>query len=52
MPDRAHFEPHQDQLDARPYVALLLAADDWRPLSEYVPSEGYVYVKGFSYMAR
>jgi hypothetical protein len=37
-------------VDARPYVALL-AADDWRPMSEYVPSAEYVYVKGYAYMA-
>jgi len=33
-----------------PYVALL-AADDWRPLAEYVPSRDYVYVQGFGHMA-
>jgi hypothetical protein len=27
--------------------AELLAADDWRPLSEYVPSRDYVYARGF-----
>jgi hypothetical protein len=36
--------------DDKPYAAIL-AADDWRPLGEYVPSAEYVYVKGFAYMA-
>jgi hypothetical protein len=30
-----------------PYVALL-AADDWRDVSEYVQSRDYFYVKGFA----
>lgn len=37
--------------DDLPYTALL-AADDWRPLTEYVPSTEYVYVKAFAYRAK
>lgn len=33
------------------YADALLAADDWRPLSEYAPSAGYVYVQAFAYRA-
>jgi hypothetical protein len=32
----------------RTYTALL-ASDGWRPLSEYVPSRDYVYVRGYGY---
>lgn len=34
--------------DDRPYAAIL-ASDGWRPLSEYVPSRDYVYVRGFGW---
>jgi hypothetical protein len=31
---------------------LLLNSDDWRDVSQYVPSSDYCYVKGFAYMAK
>jgi hypothetical protein len=36
--------------DDRPYAAIL-AADDWRPMAEYVANGEFVYVKGYAYRA-
>lgn len=38
------------ETDDKPYTAIL-AADNSRPMSEYVPSVEYVYAKAFGYRA-